>query len=230
MKPGSLVATHLVDRESDLLIFTNKRLDKEFVKERVRAYRWQIENYIERDRKFLVALKPVPVEINAPLIIRRMAEAGQKANVGPMAAVAGAIAEFIGRDLIKKGYKEVIVENGGDVFLAGSQGRLVGIYAGAAKTWRNLRLKIRPALLPLGIATSSGTIGHSLSFGAADSVVIFSKDACLADSVATATCNLVKTKTDLKKAMDFAKTVKGVIGAVIILKDNLTSWGKIEFI
>jgi ApbE superfamily uncharacterized protein (UPF0280 family) len=222
--------TRIVDKETDLQILANKPIDQEFIKERVREYRFAIENYIAKDRRFLTTLKPLAVELSAPPIIKAMSEASQKANVGPMAAVAGAIAQFLGKDLLKKGYKEVIIENGGDIFLKIRKTRIIGIYTGRKKLWQGLGLKISPKDTPLGICTSSGTVGHSLSFGLADSVVILAKDATLADAVATATANLVTSAQDLPKAIDFARSIKVIYAAVIILGEKLSSWGKIEFV
>jgi len=230
VKCKDLHLTHIMAKETDLAILTNKRLDKEFVQERIRLYRWDIENYINRDNRFLTTLKPIEVELDAPHIVKEMAAQAKKANVGPMAAIAGAIAEFLGRDLLKKGYKEVIIENGGDIFLKTAKTRRIGIYAGRSKLWSRLGLKIKPKNTPLAVCTSSGTIGHSLSFGSADSVVILSKNASLADAVATATANRVNSKYDLQRALDYARSVKGISGAVIILKNNLVSWGKVEFV
>jgi ApbE superfamily uncharacterized protein (UPF0280 family) len=146
-----------------------------------------------------------------------------------MAAVAGAIAEFLGKGLLKKGYNEVIIENGGDIFLKITRIRTIGIYSGRSRLWRDLGLHIKPKDTPMGICTSSGTLGHSLSFGCADSVVILSKNASLADAVATATCNQVKSKRDLQSALNFAKSIRGVSGVVIIVGNNLISWGKVDF-
>jgi ApbE superfamily uncharacterized protein (UPF0280 family) len=158
-----------------------------------------------------------------------MSISSKKANVGPMAGIAGAIAEFLGKDLLKKGYRDVIIENGGDIFLKTTKTRAIAIYTGRSKLFNNLRLKIKPQDTPMGICTSSGTIGHSLSFGCADSVIILSKSTTLADAVATATGNLVKTRQDLKMALGFARSIRGVLGIVIIIKDNLISWGRVEF-
>ena len=220
---------HILARETDLQILTNKPVPKEFIEERIRQYRWDIENYITKDRRFLVALKPIVVELTAAPIIRAMADAGKVANVGPMATVAGAIAEYIGRDLLKAGYKDVIIENGGDIFLKSRKSRAIGIYAGKSKLWNKLKIKIKPKDTPIGICTSSGTIGHSLSFGYADSVIILSKNTALADAVATAIGNLVQSKKDLQRAIDFARAIKGILGVVIIIKNNMISWGKVEF-
>jgi uncharacterized protein len=224
-----LVVTHIAAKETDLLILTNKSVDKSFIEERIRAYRWDIETYINKDRRFLTALKPLSVELAAPLIVKDMAEQARKCGVGPMATVAGAISQFLGQELLKKGYREVIIENGGDIFIKCAKARHIGIYAGKSKLWRGLGLKIRAKDTPLGICTSSGTIGHSLSFGCADSVVILSKSAVLADASATAVCNRVKCKQDLQPALEFAKSIKGVLGVAIIFKSSLISWGKVEF-
>lgn len=229
VKVKNLHLTHIIEKETDLQILTDKPLDKDFIKERIRCYRYDIENYIDKDRRFLVALKPIEVELNAPKIIREMAEQSKKVNVGPMAAVAGAVAEFLGRDLLKKSYKDVIVENGGDIFLKTRKICRIGIYAGKSKLWNKLGIIIKPKDTPIGICTSSGTIGHSLSFGSADSVIILSKNTTLADAVATATGNKVKSKEDLQSALDFAKSIPGVLGVAVIIKNNLISWGKIEF-
>lgn len=229
IKDKGLYVTQIIANETDIRVTTNKRVDKDFIEEKIRLCRMDIEKYINKDHRFLTALKPLTVEPTAPLIIKEMAEEARKANVGPMATVAGAISESLGRDLLKQGYKDVIVENGGDIFLKTQKTRLIGIYSGRSKLWDNLCLKIKPKETPLGICTSSGTIGHSLSFGSADSVVILSKSVSLADAVAAATCNRIKSKQDLARALDFARQIKGVLGVVIILKNNLVSWGKVEF-
>jgi len=224
-----LSEVRLVFKETDLLILTDRPLDKGFCQDRISLYRRNIENYISRDPRFLVALKPLRVELTAPAIVKKMSIASQAAGVGPMAAVAGAMAQFLGKDLLRKGYQEVIVENGGDIFLKVTKPRAIGIYAGQSRIFNRLSVKIYPRDTPLGICTSSGTVGHSLSFGLADAVVILARDTALADAVATAVANRVKSKSDLKKALAFARSIKGVSGVVIILKKYLISWGNITF-
>ena len=228
-KAKDLHSMQVTAKETDLKVFTNKPVKLSFIEEKIRSYRWDIENYIDRDHRFLTALKPIPVEMDAAPIVKDMVGQSTKANVGPMSTVAGAIAEFLGKDLLKEGYKDVIIENGGDIFLKTRKARKVGIYVGRSKLWNNLQLVIKPKDTPLGICTSSGTIGHSLSFGSADSVVILSKSTSLADAVATATANRVNSKEDLQRALDFARAVKGILGVVIILKNNMVTWGKVEF-
>lgn len=216
-------------KETDLQILTDKPIDRNFLKDRIYLYRRHIEDYISKDRRFLTALKHIEVELHAPAIVKEMANGAKKAGVGPMASVAGAVAQFVGCDLLKRGYREVIIENGGDIFLKIQKSRKIGIYAGRSKLFKGLNLKIKPKDTPVGICTSSGTVGHSLSFGCADSAVILSKNIALADAVATATANRVKSHRNLQEALDFAKSIKGVLGVVIIIEDNLICWGKVEF-
>lgn len=225
-----LYAAQIGIKDTDLQVRTDKPIDRRLFKNKIGFYRRQIEHYISKDSRFLTNLKPIAVELEAPLIVKEMSRAAKKANVGPMAAVAGAIAQFLGRDLLRSGYRDVIIENGGDIFLKITKPRLVGIYAGRSKLWNRLSLKIEPADTPMGICTSSGTIGHSLSFGCADNAVILSKNTVLADAVATACANLVQSPEQLSNALDFARSIKGVLGAVIILKRQLVSWGKVEFV
>jgi ApbE superfamily uncharacterized protein (UPF0280 family) len=223
-----LCRLRLALKETDLEILTDRPLDKTFAQERLRLYRWQIENYISRDPRFLASLKPLAVELRAPAIVRAMAAAAAKAGVGPMAAVAGAIAGYLGRDLLKKGCREVIIENGGDIFLKLKAPRRIAVYSGRRSPWRGLNIMVRPNRTPLGICTSSGRLGHSLSFGLADSVVIMARDPALSDAMATAVCNRIKTKKDLSAALDFARSIPGVRGVLVIFKKQLASWGKIE--
>lgn len=230
VSPADLHLTQVSLRETDLQVLTDKPVDKNYLKEKMRLYRWDIENYIHKENKFVTALKPLEVELNAPLIVREMARQARKANVGPMAAVAGAIAQFLGNDLLKKGYKDVIIENGGDIFLKSTKLRLLKIYSGESKPWNKIYLRIKAQDTPLGICASSGTIGHSLSFGCTDSAVILSGNASLADAVATATANRVNSRDDLAPALNFARAIKGVCGIVIIFGDSLIAWGKVDLL
>ena len=229
VKAKDLYTLRVMVQETDLEILTDKPVEIDFIEQRVGLYRRDIESYIAKDRRFLTALKPLEVELTAKPIVKDMAKAAKIAGVGPMAAVAGAIAQFLGKDLLRRGYKEVIIENGGDIFLASRKARIIGIYGGRKKLWNRVGLRIKPQTTPIGICCSSGTLGHSLSFGCADSVVILAKSASLADAVATATANLVKSRENLSAALAFARSIKAVRGVIIILKNSLISWGKVEF-
>ena len=220
-------------KETDLDVGLRKdRCSQEladFTEKLVKKYRGQLEEYIGRDPAFLKSLQPCELLPGAPPIAVTMAGAARAAGVGPMAAVAGAVAEAVGRELLKFS-RDVIVENGGDIFLRTRINRTIGIFAGPSVLSHRVGLEIRPGDTPAGICTSSGTVGHSLSYGCADAVVILSPSAPLADAVATATGNLVRCREDLEKAVEFATSIPGISGALVILGDKLAVKGKVKLI
>ncbi len=191
--------------------------------------RAEIRDHIKRQDTFLPSLKPVKRLPGVPLIIDRMYEAGERAGTGPMAAVAGAIAECVGSSLMECS-REVIVENGGDNWLSLKNPAAVSIYAGRSPFSGRVGILLGPEETPCGICTSSGRVGHSISFGKADAVTIVAADAALADAVATQTCNMVQTEDDLNDALDFALSVEGIKGAVIIYRDKLAVRGSVKLV
>lgn len=228
VRHDDLVAVRVAEEETDLLVSGDMDLSAAAA-EAIAKYRKQLKGYISKDRKFQSSLKPVEVKDDAPDIVKEMAEAARIVGVGPMASVAGAMAERVGRELLRLS-RQIIVENGGDIFIKTSSRRLLGIYAGSSPFTGKLALRIDPDQTPMGICTSSGTVGHSLSFGRADAVVVLSKWTALADAAATATGNLVKTVEDVQKAVDFARAIEGVEGVVVIIGKKIGAWGKIEII
>ena len=144
-----------------------------------------------------------------------------------MASVAGAIAEFVGTELLDFS-PEIIVENGGDIYLKSLKKRLIGIYAGKSPLSGKIGLEINGEDTPLGICTSSGTVGHSLSYGKADAVIAVSKSALLADAAATAIGNLIKKPGDIPSGIKFAKGIEGLKGVIIIEGDNMGLWGEVK--
>ncbi len=229
MKSEDLVSFQVVEKETDLFIAAKKRLEEQ-AREAIWNYRKDIEGYIRDHPDFYSSLTPVDIEKGAPEIVRVMGEASGKANVGPMAAVAGAIAEFVGKDLLKFS-SQVIVENGGDIFIKTDKPRALGIYAGDRSPFTGkIALEIAPAPNGVGVCTSSGKTSHSLSFGKADAALIISDDTALADAVATATGNIVKDSADIEKGIGFARSIRGVNGVLILVGDKMGSWGAIKLI
>jgi len=227
-KDKDLVSFSVVVKETDLYVRARRNLKRKTLKA-VLKYRVLLEGYIERHPEFLTALEPLEVGEDAPQIVKDMAEAARKAGVGPMAAVAGAIAEYVGRELLPFS-SEVIVENGGDIFLKTLKKRLVGVYAGESSFTRKIALEIQPEETPLGICTSSGTVGHSLSFGRADACIVLSPSTSLADAAATAIGNLIVEASDIPRGIDFAKGVEGIKGVVIIKDDQIGIWGEVKIL
>ncbi|MEW5800654.1 MAG: UPF0280 family protein [bacterium] len=222
-----LIPFSIVVKETDLFILADKNL-KEIAKQATLNCRADLERYIAHNPEFLTSLEPLPDDHEAPAIISSMINASRKAGVGPMAAVAGAVSEFVGLELLNQ-CQQAIVENGGDIFISSLKTRFVKIFAGKSPFSNRIALEIEPEWLPAGgVCTSSGTVGHSLSFGLADAVVIISPSTALADAAATAIGNIVKTKEDIDRALAVAETIEGVKGAVIIKDDRAGFWGKVK--
>jgi hypothetical protein len=226
IKSKGLVSFTVSLKETDLYIRAASNLQRK-ARRLVLKYRAQIESYIEQNPDFQTSLKPLPISSHAPRIVTAMIEAGRKANVGPMAAVAGAIAEFAGTELLEF-TPEIIIENGGDIFLKIDSTKVVGIYAGESPLSGKIGLEINPQTTPLGICTSSGTVGHSLSFGKADAVIAVAPSAVLADAAATSICNLVQKPADINTAIETGRNISGLKGIVIILGGDIGVWGSVK--
>ena len=228
IKDSDLASFNVTVEQTDLYIRAERNLKDKALKSVLR-HRASLEKYIEHHPLFLTTLEPYQAEKDASTIIKEMAKASQLAGVGPMAAVAGAIAEAVGRDLLPLS-PEVIVENGGDIFLKISQKRLVGIYANKSPFTGKIALEIKPQETPLGICTSSASIGHSLSLGSADAVIALSPSTPLADAIATAVGNMVRDTDDIPKAIEKAQKIEGLHGIVIIKDSKIGIWGKVKIV
>ena len=227
MRDG-LVPFRVQVQETDLYILARTALQQE-AEEAVIKFRHQLEAYIKGCPLFAESLVPLPLDPLAPEIARGMLVAAQKAGVGPMAGVAGAMAEFVGKALLPK-TPEVVVENGGDIFLQSSTERKIGIFADRSSLSMRVGISVPPEKTPLGVCTSSGTVGPSLSLGKADAVCVISPSATLADAAATAVGNLVQGKGDIEQALERGRAIPGVEGVVIIVGDAMGAWGEYELV
>jgi ApbE superfamily uncharacterized protein (UPF0280 family) len=226
VKDEDLISFNVLVRETDLYIRASTNLKRKTHK-LVLKYRSMLEEYIAHNPDFLTSLKPITVGKDAPRIAKEMAIAASKVGVGPMASVAGAIAEFVGNELFALS-PEIIIENGGDIYLKSLKKRMIGIYAGQSPLTGKIGLEINAEDTPLGICTSSGTVGHSLSFGQADAVIVLSKSAILADAAATAIGNSIVHPDDIPRGIELAEDIEGLKGVLIIKDDKLGIWGDVR--
>jgi len=226
IRDRDLVSFNVGVKETDLYIRARVDLKRKATK-LVSKYRDSLEKYIEQHPNFQTSLEPLPIDENAPHIVKMMLKAASQVGIGPMAGVAGAIAELVGKELAAFS-PEIIVENGGDIYLKTTQKRRIGLYAGKSPLTGNIGLEINAEDTPLGICTSSGTVGHSLSFGIADAVTVLSPSTTLADVAATAIGNLIKQASDITRGIELAQSTNGLKGVVIIVGDNLGLWGKVN--
>jgi uncharacterized protein len=224
----TLCSFQVMVKETDVHIHADHRLES-VARELILKYRGQIEAYIHRHSEFLGTLAPWPLNDPAPSIVREMIEAGRKAHVGPMAAVAGAVAQYVGRDLLAY-TDQVIVENGGDIFLKTNSETVVAVYAGRSVLSMRIGLRIDSKKKPLSICTSSGTVGHSLSFGSADAVCVVSESCPLADAAATAIGNQLHSQADIQRAVNMGKCIEGVKGIFVIMGGQVGLWGDVSLV
>jgi uncharacterized protein len=209
---------HIQIEETNLVLKTD--LERHNLPNFVLEQRIELKGYIRVHPEFLTSLEPVLV-YKEPLTVSMMARAGRKAEVGPMAAVAGTISQLSMGFMIKNGAKYVVVDNGGDIALKTNRDVVMGLYAGDSSLSGEVGFKVKHEKTPMGICTSSGTVGHSISFGRADSVTVFADEASTADALATSIANSARGSLDedavqncLERAEDFKEHFHGVMAVV----------------
>ncbi len=187
--------------------------------------RRQMDAYLLMDPQYKTALTPYNAGLEAPNILKEMSRVSHKTGIGPMSAVAGAVAKKVAEFL---GTQEVIVENGGDIYALAASDMDISVFAGQSPLSEKIGLHIPAAEFPLGICTSSGTVGPSLSLGRADAVMIVCKDVLLADSYATAMANRIKTVNDLQSVIDRISDIPEILGAIAVKDDRMAISGRFE--
>jgi ApbE superfamily uncharacterized protein (UPF0280 family) len=191
------------------------------IRQELRRQRAALETYIGEHPDFAAALEPIELLTGAPDVARRMQEAAALTAVGPMAAVAGTMAQLAVEAALSCRAEEAIVENGGDVFLYSRRPVTVALYAGDNPLSGTLALRILPERMPLAICSSSSMMGHSLSFGHCDLATVVSADGALADAAATLACNLVKQRQDISAVLERVSALSGIQGVLIIKGDRV---------
>ncbi len=225
---NNLKSYNVTVRESDLFISSSVDLSAQ-VEYSLLKQRTYLETYIKNNPQFLKSLLPLPYDKLAPPIIRDMLEKSRLCGVGPMAAVAGAVSQFIGLELMNHS-ETLIIENGGDIFLNSPDKLNVSVYAGESPLSYKVNFSVQPDKMPLGVCTSSATVGPSLNFGKADAICVISPSAALSDAAASAIGNRVKNKKDIKPALEFGMTIKDLSGIIIIHGSDMGAIGDIEFV
>jgi len=221
-----LISCELRVKETDLFIRTDVDVRKQAL-DLVYQVRENIEAYIRGHPVFVSSLHPLEEDPYAPEVVKEMIGAGRKVGIGPMAAVAGAVAEFVGKSLLNH-CREAIVENGGDIFIKVDRPIKVGIFAGRSPLSNKLAVHIRSEETPMGICSSSGTVGHSLSLGRADVACVLAKSTSLADAAATALGNRVKSASGINRALEWIQGVEDIMGALIVVKEKMGVWGRVD--
>ncbi len=215
--------------ESDLWIGVDSGSYRASMEDEVYAMlvelRRSMDAYLLMDPAYKAALTPYDAGLEAPDILKEMSRVSHKTGIGPMSAVAGAVAKHVADFL---GTKEVIVENGGDIYAKATNDMDISVFAGQSPLSEKVGLHIPAAAFPCGICTSSGTVGPSLSLGRADAMMIVCQDVLLADSYATAMANRIKTVNDLQPVIESIQAIPEIQGALAIKDDQLAVTGQYE--
>ncbi|QLA16547.1 UPF0280 family protein [Desulfolutivibrio sulfoxidireducens] len=227
-RPGE-TAFQVVVEQTDLWIVAGRDLSAE-IAAFVHGLRCGLKNHILLDPSFAASLTPVDAPDEAPELVRRMARAARTCGVGPMAAVAGAIAQAVADRFVSES-PDILVENGGDIFLHSTVERIVGLLARPVEGVR-LGLRIPADRFPLAVCTSSGRVGHSLSLGRADLVAVLARDGALSDAAATALANLLSSEKDLEPMLDHARRLarQGITGVFAQVGEAVGAWGDLELV
>ncbi len=222
----------IVLEETDLWIGLSKGYIKDSLKKDLKKHiiknREILKKHITIDPKFNLSLVPYKVSDDSPDFIKEMSDLSFATEAGPMAGVAGAFSLLAGQFLKEKNIPKIIVENGGDIYVYGFDKITTGIYAGSSPFTGRINVEIKLDNKEFGICSSSGSFGHSLSFGKADLVTVISENVVLADLLATDICNKIKSKDDIDRVIDDLKDNEKISGAIIILEDKLGAFGNIE--
>jgi uncharacterized protein len=224
---GQLFKEHFTLKESQCTIISDNQTAIQAAINSIKRNYLELELYVRTNPKFLHTLTPISVP-EKPFVARVMALAAEKAGVGPMAAVAGAIADLAVQDMTQVGFEVAVVEDGGEISAASNQTVDVAVAAGEEPLSK--RFGFRLTEFPIGVATSSGRFSHALSFGDAEAAVVFCKNAALADAAATAVGNVVKgadAKAGIQVGINKGLSIEGVEGVLIIYQGQVGTAGKI---
>jgi ApbE superfamily uncharacterized protein (UPF0280 family) len=227
MKTKNLFKQVFQVKETNCTIISDKESAVNIAMFSIRNHRKELEKYIRCHPNFLYSLKPVSAN-DGPVIVELMAEVAEKANVGPMAAVAGVLADLAVEDMVLAGSKIAVVENGGEVSAFSNKPIDVALLAGDTPLSKQIGFRIEK--FPTGVATSSGLFSHALSFGEAEAVTIFSTNAGLADAAATAVGNLIKGKDwrrAVERGIEEALSIDGVKGVFIVYRGIVGQAGEV---
>jgi ApbE superfamily uncharacterized protein (UPF0280 family) len=186
-----------------------------------------LEEYIGRHSDFRHSFEPIELRTDAPEIAQRMAWAGRLVGVGPMAAVAGAMAQCAGEAALAAGAAEAIVENGGDIYVRAAEAVIIGLKTGTTELGARLAFSLEGHDTPISICSSSGQMGRSKSLGRCDLATVVAGDAALADAAATQAANLVSTVEDVDQALESIIAIEGIKGVMIIKNDRVGLAGQL---
>jgi ApbE superfamily uncharacterized protein (UPF0280 family) len=214
-------------KETNCFILSDKENAIDRAIASITHHRNELDKYVRTHQKFLYSLQPVSAS-DGPLVVRLMDKASRKANVGPMAAVAGVLADLAVKAMASAGCEVAVVENGGEISAFSNRPVDIALLAGDSPLSRQIGFRLEE--FPIGIATSSGLFSHALSFGEAEAVTVFAENAGSADAASTAVGNLIKGRdcqTAIERGINEALSIEEVTGVLILYRGFVGKAGKV---
>ncbi len=219
---------HLAYRNTDLYVASSKNIIDALVKHLIDFYE-AVDRVSKTNPAFLKSLSPLRENMSYPEIINEMVRKSAVYGVGPMASIAGAVCDYIGRKLMGEA-RTIIIENGGDIFIKSGHQVIAGIYTENIKLGDKLKLKIQPKNTPCGLCSSSGTMGHSLSLGKTDLVSVLASTTISADAAATALANRISEEGQIQSSIEEFKKMPALKGILVIKSSKIGLWGQMELV
>ncbi|MCP4764501.1 MAG: UPF0280 family protein [archaeon] len=215
--PLNKIKKHLNVKESDVTIISEKNEYIEAAISVLNEERLIIESTIKKYPKFKTSFIPYSIP-NPPDIIERMQLAAEICDVGPMASIAGALADKMSDSIKKKGAKIAVIENGGEIIIDSVEDIHIALYSMTTALKAKMGFIFKGGNKPIGVGTSSGTFGHAFSFGDADTVTVFGDNAAIGDAAATRVANAVKgedIENSIGKGLEVADSLEKISGTFI---------------
>jgi len=206
-----MIREHFEIGQTAVTIISDRKYLK-VAKEAIFDARSQIGSKIHQDPFFGTTYEPYRPSDKDDHVVRRMCDASLLASVGPMAAVAGAIAEHAVTAMRDAGSEYAIVDNGGDVAIVCDRDVNIGMYADV--NGRRLSIRIPPTDDVLGICSSSASVGPSVSLGRSDISTVISRNVTLADACATTLGNLIKERQNMEEHLETVCSIDGITGCL----------------
>jgi len=219
----------LIDESKIHIKCDNEKAIKAAVKA-IKQHREHLVEFIRQHPDFPFKLKPIANYGNASRIVKIMMGSSKAADVGPMASVAGALADIGLEAMLREKARVAVVEDGGEIAVFTEKPIVISIFSSNTALSSKIGFLLKREDCPIGVATSSSKTGHALSFGEADSVTVVADNASLADAAATAICNSVvgeDVEESIRRGLERARAIKGIRGVLIIREGNSGLWGKL---
>lgn len=189
-------------------------------KESVFRYRYQIEEYLRQHPAFRDTQSPIQIYSSAPEIVRYCDLACRNTGIPPMVCMSGAMADFVGRDLLQHS-PTLIVSSGGDTFVRSATPLEVHIYAKGSPLHEKLTLQLPGGKNIFGISTHVPGKGIQ-------AVTVLSRSAGWASSFARDLGVRLNSGESLKSALNRAEAYSDVGGVIIVSGSQVVFGGSLN--